>query len=298
MKTVVKPLSIITTIAFVVGIIVTAIYLYNLSEKLIENSSVLDLTNIQEVKPALYQATIVISVALASGLAALVLQVFYLAGNEKENIVYVEKFKSDNSSSTQVTENEDGERFDTSSLSKEIIQKIQQVSAEVKEPDKALELALRTVCNQLEASQGAVYVAKEDQKRRFIELRASYAYMKPDSQTVRYEYGEGLAGQVAKEGISANLNKVPEGYIKVLSGLGQSTPKHLLLIPVKEKEKVVGVVEVASFTAFNSQDQELTSQAFALLGKQFIRSSEKIDISERGFSGNRRQQPDFIKSKN
>ena len=283
MKSVVKPLSIITTTAFVVGIIVTAIYLYNLSEKLIENSSVLDLTNIQEIKPTLNQAIIVISVVLASGLAALVLQVYSSTGNGRENVVYVEKFKSENNSSSRITENEDGEKFDTSSLSKEVIEKIKQASAEIKEPDKALELALRTVCNQLEASQGAVYVAKEDQQRRFIEMRASYAYMKPDSQTVRYEYGEGLAGQVAKEGIAANISKVPEGYIKVLSGLGQATPKHLLLIPVKEKDKVIGVVEIASFTAFKSQDQELSSQAFALLGKQFIRSSEKIDISEESF---------------
>ncbi len=283
MKSVVKTLSVISTIAFVVGIIVTAINLYNLPENLIADSSVLDLSNIQEIKPALNRSILIISIVLATGMAALVLQTVISVSSSKDNVVYVEKYKSDKDTSSQSFENADGEKFDTSSLTQEIIQKIQQSASDTKEPDKAIEFALRTVCNQLEASQGAVYVAKEDNSRRFIELRASYAYMKPDSQTVRFEFGEGLAGQVAKEGMPANISAVPEGYIKILSGLGQATPKHLLLVPVKDKEKVIGVVEIASFTAFTTQQQEITKQAFGLLGKQFARSSEKIGVSEEAF---------------
>lgn len=280
MKSVVKPLSIITTIIFVVGIIVTAIYLYSLPDQLISNSSVLDLNNIKEIQPALSQGVLIMGLVLASGLAALVLQVMLGANSSKGNVVYVEKFISDNNSSAHGTENNRENGEGSSSYSNEIIQKIKETTADLKEPDQSLELALRTLCTKLEASQGAVYVAKENGQSRFLEIRASFAYMKPDSQTLRFEFGEGLPGQVAKEGILLNIDAVPEGYIKILSGLGQATPKHLLLVPVKDKNKIVGVVEIASFTPFTTQDQELCSQAFTLLTKQFARSSEKINVSE------------------
>lgn len=282
MRSVVKPLSIITTIVFVAGIIVTAIYLYQLPTKLIENSTVLDLNSIEEIKPALQQSNIIVAIVLALGLAAIVMQVMALT-SQQDNVVYVEKFKSDNAPSLQNQGNSTEEQLNTSSLSQEILQEIQQAAADTKEPEKSLEYALRAVCKHLEASQGAVYVTKEDKKRRFIELRASFAYMKPDSQTVRYEFGEGLSGQVAKEGAPAYIDAVPDGYIKILSGLGQATPKHLFLLPVKENEKVIGVVEIASFTAFTAQHQEIARQAFSLLGKQFSRSSEKINVSEEAF---------------
>lgn len=284
MKSVVKPLSIIAAIAYVGGIIITAIYLYRLPYNLMENSNVLDMITIKEIQPDLNQLIGLVGLVLVAGVAALILQVLNSA-NAKDNVVFVEKIKGENTAliNKQDEEKLSEEKLDTSSLSHDTIEKIKQAASESQEPDKALEIALRIVCLQLEASQGAVYISKENAQRRFIELRASFAYMKPDSQTVRYEYGEGLPGQVAKEGTLANINAVPDGYIKIISGLGQATPKHLLLVPVKAENKVVGVVEIASFTPFTKKHQEITQQAFAMLTKHFAKSSEQIDPSAEVF---------------
>lgn len=275
MKSVVKPLSIVSTILYVAGIIVTAFYLYRLPESLMADSSVLDLVSIQEVKPTLTKLLWVTSFALLAGLAAVFSHVMQATRSNQENIVYVEKFQSNVSASGEETE-EGEEQYETSSLDQDILQKIKDAAASKEAPEKILETALRVVCKQLEASQGAVYVSAQRGKVRFIELCASFAYMKPESQGIRFELGEGLPGQVAKEGLLVNLKTVPDGYIKILSGLGQASPTNLLLLPVMAKDKVMGVVEIASFTAFSKKQEEIARQAFGMLAKQFEASSSLL----------------------
>lgn len=282
MKSVVKPLSIIAAVAYVAGIIITAIYLYRLPVNLTESSGVLDIVSVKEIQPVINQLTTVLALVLAAGMAALILQVLKNTNGE-ENVVYVEKFRDNAGPETKhQQETEDG-ITDTSSLTQDIIEKIKQAASGNQEPDKVLEKALRTVCLELEASQGAVYVAKESENRRFLELKASFAYIKPDSQSIRFEFGEGLPGQAAKEGNISTIEAVPDGYIKILSGLGKASPNHLMLVPVKTSEKILGVVEIASFTRFTKTHQEITQQAFSLLNKQFSQSSDLINTSAEAF---------------
>lgn len=276
MKSVIKPLSVVSTILFVAGIIVTAFYLYRLPDRLMEHSSVLDLVSIQEVKPALSSLIWVVGLALLAGLVAIFSQTMQANRSSGENIVYVEKFSSGKADTQETTEEE---QYETSSLDADILQKIKEAAGSKEKPDKILETALRIVCKQLEASQGAVYVAAQGQSKRFVELRASFAYMKAESEYVRFELGEGLPGQVAKEGLLINLQAVPDGYIKILSGLGQASPSNLLLVPVAGKEQVIGVVEIASFTAFSKKQEEITRQAFSMLAKQFEAAGSLVDTT-------------------
>jgi predicted transcriptional regulator len=278
MKSVAKPLSVVSTILYVAGIILTAFYLYRLPDKLIEHSSILDLVSIQEITPALSSLIWVVSLALLIGLVAIFSQVMQANQSKRDNIVYVEKFQS-NSAASDEEAAEGEEQYETSSLDQDILQKIKEAAASKDTPERIMETALRAVCKQLEASQGAVYVMAQRGKPRFIELRASFAYVKPESQHVRFELGEGLPGQVAKEGLLINLKSVPDGYIKILSGLGKASPTNLLLIPIITKEKIAGVVEIASFTAFSKKQEEICRQAFAMLAKQFEASSSQIVAS-------------------
>lgn len=276
MKSVAKPLSIISIILYVAGIITAAVYLYKLPGSLIEHSSVLHMDNIAEIQPALNQILLVISLALAAGLAAIILQILQSGSSNSESTEKLEKFRAE-TASTQTEQSEAEDQYDVSSLGNNILQQIKTIAASQDAPDKILESALRTVCKQLEACQGAVYVAAENRRNRFIEMRASYAYIKPDSHTVRYEFGEGLPGQVIKEGTGSIINSVPDGYIKILSGLGQASPKHLILAPVKTGDQVIGLVEIASFTSFSKKHLEITQQAFAQLASHFEADSNLIN---------------------
>lgn len=274
MNKIAKPLAICASILYVLGAFYTAWYLIALPEHLMKASKAIDLQTIAEIKP-LYISILAIScITLMIGLIALCAQMI-TSKNQEANIVYVEK-ENNSKHVTAKLDEEDAESYNVSAMSEELLTAIRQAaSSSADSADKKLEKALRVICNQLNASQGAVYVSVDKQGFQNLELRAGYALMKPDSQILRYEYGEGLPGQVAKEGQLVNLNTVPDGYIKVLSGLGSSSPKHLLLVPIRVQERVAGVVEVASFTPLLRQHEELVKQSFEIMAKVIDESSHQ-----------------------
>jgi len=116
----------------------------------------------------------------------------------------------------------------------------------------------------IEASQGLIYEVKKEKNNRYIELFASFAYSLPESETVKYQFGEGLAGQVAKEKKKINIDDVPEGYITIISGLGASSPNHLAILPILDKDEVVFVVEIASFNELSESDEKFIADSLKL----------------------------------
>lgn len=277
MNKIAKPLAICATILYVLGVFFTAWYLIALPEHLMKASPSIDLNTVAEIKPLHINILMISCGTLMVGLIALITQI--LAAKQQEaNIVYVEKEK-DNKQTKAKLEEEDTESYDVSAMSEELLGAIRQAAASGEAADKKLEKALRAICNQLNASQGALYVSVDRDGIHNLELRAGYALMKPESQVVRYEFGEGLPGQVAKEGQLVNLKTVPDGYIKVLSGLGSASPKHLLLVPIRIQDKVAGVVEVASFTPLLKQHEELVKQSFEIMAKIIDESSQQAAVA-------------------
>lgn len=130
----------------------------------------------------------------------------------------------------------------------------------------------------LEAVQGAFFKTKEENDIRYIVFVSGYAYHLPDSKEVVFEFGEGLSGQVAKSGKPISISKVPDGYIKVVSGLGQASPSTMLIYPIINEEKVEGVIELAGFKEFGDESkqfladvlQEVTPKYIDLLRKEKI----------------------------
>jgi len=140
--------------------------------------------------------------------------------------------------------------------------------------EERLEKILSLICNSLDACQGAIYLLKKEGRKSYYVFQAGYAYYMAESQVLQYEMGEGLVGQVAKDKNAILLKSVPEGYMRVISGLGQASPKSLLIVPIlsKDGQEVVGIFEIASFVAFTELQKSYVQQVSALL-------SEKIEES-------------------
>ncbi len=64
--------------------------------------------------------------------------------------------------------------------------------------------------------------------------------------------GEGLIGQCALEKQTILLKQVPNDYIKIRSGIGEGSPKNIIILPVQFEEEVLAVIEIASFESFSS----------------------------------------------
>jgi GAF domain-containing protein/HAMP domain-containing protein len=105
----------------------------------------------------------------------------------------------------------------------------------------------------VKAQQGGLFIVNDitfAMQERYLDLYACYAYQENRLMEKRVEIGEGLVGQTYVQGETLLLEDVPDDYIKILSGLGEATPKHLLIVPMKVNQQVFGIVELASFFKF------------------------------------------------
>src|SRR5580693_665789 len=59
------------------------------------------------------------------------------------------------------------------------------------------------------------------------------------------------AGQAALDRVRILVEDVPPGYVTVGSGLGQSAPTHLVVLPIFFEDQVLGVLELASLHRFS-----------------------------------------------
>jgi hypothetical protein len=121
----------------------------------------------------------------------------------------------------------------------------------------------------LEINQGCVYMLDEEQAQPTLTLRAAYAYQQQRYQDHTILVGEGLIGETFRENRSRFLIEVPENYIRITSGIGESLPKCLLIVPIRANEKV-GVLELASFHPLTEAERNFTEKVAELLAATVI----------------------------
>lgn len=175
--------------------------------------------------------------------------------HRKEIVVYRDRSSLSNSHEAQSSSSTGEEAMDLSEL-----QKIIKGGSK----DSTVN-GLKIICKQLEAGQGAYYEVKEGDDSRWVELTGGYALSLGENTTIKFDMGEGLIGQSAAEGKTLYIDDVPEGYMKIASGLGMASPRYLLIAPVKKDQNVVGVLEVSTFKALTETQRKFVEDAAQLL---------------------------------
>ncbi|MDQ3389250.1 MAG: HAMP domain-containing protein, partial [Gemmatimonadota bacterium] len=99
-----------------------------------------------------------------------------------------------------------------------------------------------------------------------LKLIASYAYKKRKHVANRFHPGEGLVGQAALEKKSILLANVPDDYVQINSGLGEASPRNIMVLPILFEGEVKAVVELASFLPFSSIHQLFLDQLSESIG--------------------------------
>ncbi|MEU6787661.1 HAMP domain-containing protein [Nonomuraea angiospora] len=82
----------------------------------------------------------------------------------------------------------------------------------------------------------------------------------------RFAIGEGIVGQAAAEGRHIMLDDVPPQFITIDSGLSQSTPAQIVVLPILFESRVLGVLELASFTPFGEVHLDFLRQLVETIG--------------------------------
>jgi putative methionine-R-sulfoxide reductase with GAF domain len=103
---------------------------------------------------------------------------------------------------------------------------------------------LSAISKQIEIVVGLVYSFNAEEKK--FKPVADYAYYAEEAP-MEFGIGGGISGQVVKDKKAMFINDLPEGYVKVISGLGTHKPKYLAVIPILDEEDVIGLFEIATF---------------------------------------------------
>ncbi|WP_225828811.1 HAMP domain-containing protein [Streptomyces naphthomycinicus] len=92
-----------------------------------------------------------------------------------------------------------------------------------------------------------------------LRMLGSYGYSM-GSMPTSFRPGEALIGTAAEEKRTILVDNAPSGYLKIASGLGEAPPAQVIVLPVLFEGKVLGVIELASFTPFTQIQRDFLSQ--------------------------------------
>ncbi|MCI0618543.1 PAS domain S-box protein, partial [bacterium] len=139
------------------------------------------------------------------------------------------------------------------------------------QPDDFGRRLLSTLVPLIDAAYGAFHLFEEkDVQFHFV---SGYGF-ENSRASGSFKPGEGIVGQAAVERKIIVVKDLPPNYIKIASGLGQSSPRILIAIPVATENTVLAVIEVASFS-------ELTNEQRTLLDEAAPMVALKLDVLQR-----------------
>jgi HAMP domain-containing protein/CheY-like chemotaxis protein/signal transduction histidine kinase len=118
------------------------------------------------------------------------------------------------------------------------------------------------------ALHGAFFMATPngDEDETLFRLIASYGYKHRKGIVNAFRPGESLVGQAALERKSIVVTDAPSDYIAISSGLGESPPASIVVLPILFEDHVMAVVELASFTPFTNTHVTFLDQLSETVG--------------------------------
>ncbi|MET9432302.1 HAMP domain-containing protein [Streptomyces sp. NPDC003036] len=149
------------------------------------------------------------------------------------------------------------------------------------------ELVMDELTPLVSAQYGAFYLAEEAAEGTELRLVGSYGRPVDFAGHARFKLGESLVGQAARSKRTIAVEQLPGDYVSISSGLGQSVPVSLVVLPIVVEDQVLGVIELASFTPFTAVHRDFLEQLMEMLGVNVntivanARTDELLDESQR-----------------
>jgi HAMP domain-containing protein len=127
----------------------------------------------------------------------------------------------------------------------------------------------------INANQGGIFIL--DGSKEYLELKGCYAYDRNRYMQKKAHVKEGLIGRCFQEKEFINLSDIPNNYLKIVSGVGEKSPDHLLLVPLLHDEEVKGIIELAAFHPFEEHIVTFVQEVC----RQLSSALNDIEYSER-----------------
>ena len=169
----------------------------------------------------------------------------------------------------EASSREEKERFSTAGLANigEILR------AHVDDLQTLCDEVLTEIVKYTKSNQGSIFTVEEgDTENEYLKLMSARAWDRKKFLEKRVEMGQGLLGQAAVEKSTIYMTDVPENYIIITSGLGQANPRSIIIVPLKNEERVIGVLELASFRKFESFEIEFLEKVGESIASTILNS--------------------------
>jgi CheY-like chemotaxis protein/signal transduction histidine kinase/HAMP domain-containing protein len=115
------------------------------------------------------------------------------------------------------------------------------------------------------AQQGVIYQMETEESAGMV-LLSAFADDGENGHLRRLRIGEGLVGQVASEKRRMLISDLPDKTVPIRSGLFESVPRNVIVLPVLFEDRVKAVIELASLNAFTASHLAFLEQLTASIG--------------------------------
>ncbi|HEV2635212.1 MAG TPA: HAMP domain-containing protein [Actinocrinis sp.] len=125
------------------------------------------------------------------------------------------------------------------------------------------ELIMAELTPVVAAQNGAFYLRDGE----ILRMIAGYGVLTArEGRAVEFRLREGLVGQVAEQRTPILIDRVPAGYLPVATGLGSAPPAALIVLPVLFEDRLLAVIELASFERFTEIQRAFLDQIVEAIG--------------------------------
>ncbi len=135
--------------------------------------------------------------------------------------------------------------------SQALIEAVQRYKAEMKPNDMKAQYLLRALSECYQICCGVVYVYNEGTGK--YDLAGEYA-LNTSPEKKEIDEKDGLIGQVVIEGKPICHSNVSVDYMSIISGLGKAELVNLYILPIRNGEKTVAIIEISSFSKLTVVD--------------------------------------------
>lgn len=138
--------------------------------------------------------------------------------------------------------------------------------------EKLAQVFMRNLVNYLEVNQGALFIVNdaEDKEDIAFEMKAAIAYERQRILDSSFKIGHGLVGRCAFEKKTIYMTDVPQDYMKITSGMGTANPSVLIIVPLIIEDRVIGIIELASFKDIESYKREFIEKVAESIGSTIV----------------------------
>src|SRR5690606_17132700 len=127
--------------------------------------------------------------------------------------------------------------------------------------DRIADQILDFFSSYLGADASALYLREDGDAFRRKAARA----MDPGAPT-SFGLGEGSVGEVARSKKLLYLDALPANYFRWVSGLGETQPKQLAVVPLTADGEIQAVVELGLFNPLGKRERRLLERSMELAG--------------------------------